>query len=328
MIRTLYRHRSGAIVPDLPDEQLSAAIQDAQAALWLDITDTNPEELHQVLGNLFHFHPLAIEDTIADSHIPKVDNYGSYLFLVFHTVHQGQESVDFQTFEVDTFLGPNFLITIHREPMSNIDRLRDPSLHETYGLARGPAMLLYELLDRQVDTYTPLIEQFERRLESLGDLIFTQNMSQRVERELMDDILTAKSSSLRLRRILIPQRDLITKLSRDDYGVIPAQSRIYYRDVYDHMLRIADLAESMRDLATSTMDTYLALVNNRMNEIMKVLTVMSTIFIPLSFLAGVYGMNFNTMPELQQPWAYPLLWMLFLSIAGGLLLFFRRRGWV
>jgi magnesium transporter len=145
---------------------------------------------------------------------------------------------------------------------------------------------------------------------------------------MLNELLTAKSSALRLGRMLAPQRELVSRLSVGEYPVVPQTVRIYYRDVYDHMARLTNLAESMRDLATSTIETHLALVNNRMNEVMKVLTMISTIFIPLSFVAGVYGMNFDHMPELAHPWAYPAVWGIFLSISAGMMVFFRRRGWI
>ncbi len=327
MIRTLYRHPSGTVM-DLAADQLAEGIKDNRATLWIDMLNPTQEEYELVLTQLFHFHPLAVEDAIRDSHVPKVDDYNSYLFVVAHTIHLGDERMDLDTHELDMFLGQNYLITMHDVTMSNIDRLWDPTYHDERGLARGSAMLLYELLDRQVDTYTPLIDQFEERLETLGDQIFHSNSTRGPEQELIEAILTAKSTALRLRRILGPQRDLLNRLARDDYAVIPARTRIYFRDIYDHLLRVADLADSMRDLASSTMETHLTLVNNRMNEVMKVLTIISTIFIPLSFLAGVYGMNFAFMPELNQPWTYPALWMIFLAIGGGMLYMFRRRGWL
>lgn len=327
MIRTLYRHPSGTVM-DLAADQLAEGIKDNRATLWIDMLNPTQEEYELILTQIFHFHPLAVEDAIRDSHVPKVDDYNSYLFVVAHTIHLGDERMDLDTHELDIFLGQNYLITMHNVTMTNIDRLWEPAHHDERGLARGAAMLLYELLDRQVDTYTPLIDQFEDRLETLGDQIFHTNSTQGPELALIEEILTAKSTALRLRRILGPQRDLLSRLARDDYAVIPARTRIYFRDVYDHLLRVADLADSMRDLASSTMETHLTLVNNRMNEVMKVLTMISTIFIPLSFLAGVYGMNFDFMPELNQPWTYPALWGIFLTIGGGMLWMFRRRGWL
>ena len=160
----------------------------------------------------------------------------------------------------------------------------------------------------------------------MGDQIF-ENAGADSSR-ILNDLLTAKSSALRLRRVLVPQREVLGRLMRQDYAVIPADQRIYYRDIYDHLARLADLADSMRDLATSTIETHLALVNNRMNEVMKVLTVFAAIFIPLTFLAGVYGMNFEYMPELSSHWSYPMIWVVFISIVVGMLWYFRRRRWI
>ncbi|MEZ4734088.1 MAG: magnesium/cobalt transporter CorA [Caldilineaceae bacterium] len=328
MIRILYRHRSGTIITDLPQEQLTQAIRDSQARLWIDLMAPTAEESQLVLTQLYHFHPLAIEDAINESHVPKVDDYGNYLYLVFHTVNLGDERMDIHTNEIDVFLGANYLVTLHDAPRSSIDRLWHEENHQHKGLARGPSFLLYELLDRQIDTYTPLIDHFEEQLELLGDQIFRSQQRRGEEERLLNDILTAKSSALRLTRILTPQRELLYKLAHNNYSIIPAEARIYFQDAYDHLARLSDLAVSMRDLSGSTIETHFALVNNRINETMKVLTIISTIFIPLGFLASVYGMNFHFMPELDEPWAYPVLWLSFLAISGGMIYFFRRRGWL
>jgi magnesium transporter len=328
MIRILYRHRSGTVVTHLPLAQLGDAMRDSQARLWIDLAAPTAEEGQAILAELFKFHPLAIEDAVNDSHVPKVDDYGSYLYLVFHTVAMGDERMDIHTYEVDVFLGTNYLITMHEFPRDSIEKLWNEHSHQQGGLARGPAFLLYELIDRQIDSYTPLLDRFEEQLEHLGDQIFRQNNRGTGEEVLLNDILTAKSSALRLGRILIPQRELLYRLSRNSYAVVPSDVRIYFQDAYDHLARFSDLANSMRDLSSSTMETHLALVNNRINETMKVLTMISTIFIPLSFLAGVYGMNFAFMPELYSPWAYPLLWVLFIAIALGMMRYFRGKGWL
>jgi magnesium transporter len=325
MIRTLYRHRSGTIVIDLPKEQLASAAKDAQARLWIDLVDPTEEEARWIFLEIYRFHPLAVEDAIQDAHVPKLDDYGHYLYLVFHTVNLGEKRMALATHEMDVFLGANFLITMHEDARESLDKIWTSEAHQQNGLARGPAYLLYELLDRQIDSYIPILDRFEAELEALGDALFRK--PKRNEDAMLNDILTAKSSSLRLHRILAPQRELLHRLSRNDYAVIPADARLYFHDVYDHLVRLNDLAESMRDLAGSTIETHLALVNNRMNEVMKVLTMISTIFIPLSFIAGVYGMNFEFMPELHQRWSYPLVWLIFISIAIAMIQFFRRRGW-
>jgi magnesium transporter len=326
MIRILYRHRSSGIVGELPVEKLQAAVQDKLLNLWIDIQTPSDGEARKVLEEVFRFHPLAIEDALQDTHVPKLDDFGTYLFLVVHTVTLGDERMDLHTHEIDIFLGGNYLVTMHEAPRATIDRLWQIDMHDSHGLARGPAFLLYEILDRQLDSYIPLVDQFEERVEALGDQIFQTRNGQKAD--MLNDILTAKSSALRLRRFLIPQRELINRLATLDYAVIPHETRIYFRDVYDHMVRLADVTEQMRDLAGATIDTHLAIVNNRTNDIMRLLTIISTIFIPLGFVAGIYGMNFDFMPELHWRYGYAFAWTIFLTIAGSLLYVFRRRGWL
>jgi len=327
MIRVLYRHRSGTLIDDLPLQQMPAALKDAQARVWIDLQGATPDEYQLVLEQTFRFHPLAVEDAINEVHVPKVDDYGSYLYVVVHTFRLGDERMDIDTREIDIFLGANYLVTSHEQPSEAIDRLWEKEYHQERGLARGAAMLLYELLDRQLDRYIPLLDQFEARVEELGDVIFTGD--KRIdERAALNDILTAKSSALRLRRILLPQREVFARLARDHYEAIPGDARRYFQDLYDHITRLADLAESMRDLVNGTMTTLLTLSSNRLNEVMKVLTIISTIFMPLSFIAGVYGMNFRFMPELGWAWAYPVVWLIFITLVALMLRAFRQRRWI
>lgn len=326
MIRVLYRHRSGALVDDLPIDQVPSALKDPQARIWVDLENPNEQEQKMVLADLFHFHPLAVEDVINEAHIPKLDDYGGYLYLVVHSLIVGEEPMDIDTKEIDIFVGQNYLVTIHELPSNTVNKMWHREYHLERGLARSISLLLYEILDRQVDSYMGLLDQFETRIEELGDIVFQIRSSQ--ENAIINEILTAKSSALRVRRVLLPQREVFEHLATDDLSAIPSESRIYFQDLYDHITRFADLAESMRDLVQSTMTTHLTISSNRLNEVMKVLTIISTIFMPLSFVAGIYGMNFHYMPELSQPWGYPMVWVVFLVIAGAMILFFRRRHWL
>lgn len=335
MIRILYRHSSGALVHDLPVEQLASAIRDTNAAVWVDMQDPSSAEQQKVLDDIFNFHPLSIEDTTNSVLLPKINDYRRYLYIVIHSIYPSEELVNLISAELDIFLGPNFLITIHEREMSSINGLwAEADHHNREGLSRGPALLLYEILESQVDRITRLLDNFEAELERLGDIIFQKgdpstSSGQRISKEsLLDDLLTAQSSALRLNRVLQPQRDLMHRLSQTDYSVIPAPARPYFADIYDHLSRMVGLVDSMRQLAHSTIEIYMALSNNRMNEIIKLLTIISTIFLPLSFLAGVYGMNFRYMPELGWPWSYPLVLLTFVGVAGAMLYFYRRRGWL
>jgi magnesium transporter len=334
MIRILYRHTSGALVHDLSVEQLASASRDTNAVVWVDMQDPTAEEQEKILESIFDFHPLAVEDAMNSVLLPKINDYRRYLYVVIHSIYPGEELVDLISSELDIFLGPNFLITIHEREMSSINGLlADKEHHHQEGISRGAALLLYEILESQVDRITRLLDNFEAELERLGDIIFEQSDISR--ESLLDDLLTAQSSALRLNRVLQPQRDLMHRLSQTDYSVIPASVRPYFADIHDHLNRMVGLVESMRELAHSTIEIYMALsnqrmneVNQRMNEIIKVLTIISTIFLPLSFLAGVYGMNFQYMPELGWPWAYLLVWVAFVAVAGLMLRFFRKRGWI
>jgi magnesium transporter len=327
MVRIFYRHTSGTLVRNFPLHQLSAAVREGNANLWVDMLNPTEAEYNEVLQTIFAFHPLAVEDAAKSLLVPKINDYRRYLFIVIHSVYYGTKPVDLTSSEMDVFLGPNYLVTIHDREMSAIDELwQNESFHQDEGLAQGSAMLFYELLDRQVERFMRLLDQFEVELERLGDLIFQRgNVS---DESLLDDILTAKSSALRLARVLVPQRDLMLRLANNEHSVIPSGARVYFADIHDHMVRMVGLVEGMQELVRSTVDIYLALANNRMNEIMKVLTIISTIFIPLSFVAGIYGMNFLFMPELNQPWAYPLIWVIFIAIAGTLLSYFRKWRWI
>jgi len=327
MIRILYRHTSGALVHELPVDQLPSASRDTNAVLWVDMQNPTPEEQQKILEEIFNFHPLAVEDATNSVLLPKINDYRRYLYIVIHSIYPGDELVHLISSELDIFLGPNFLITIHEREMASINSLlAEKEHHNREGISRGPALLLYEILESQVDRITRLLDNFEAELERLGDIIFQKGDISK--ERLLDDLLTAQSSALRLIRVLQPQRDLMNRLSQTDYSVIPAPARPYFADIHDHLSRMVGLVESMRELARSTIEIYMALSNNRMNEIIKVLTIISTIFLPLSFLAGVYGMNFHYMPELSWPWAYPLVWVAFITVAGLMLRFFRKRGWV
>jgi magnesium transporter len=327
MIRILYRHSSGALVHELPVEQLASAIGDSNAVVWVDMEDPTLEEQQKILVDALTFHPLAVEDTINSVLLPKINDYRRYLYIVIHSIYPGDELVHMISSELDIFLGPNYLITIHEREMSSIDGLwLDMEHHGSEGISRGPALLLYEILESQMDRIARLLDNFEAELERLGDIIFQKGDISR--ESLLGDLLTAQSSALRLNRILQPQRDLMHRLSQADYSVIPASTRPYFADIHDHLTRMVGLVESMRELTRSTIDIYMALSNNHMNQIIKVLTVISTIFLPLSFLAGVYGMNFRYMPELGWPWAYPLMWVVFIAVAWLMLRIFQKRGWL
>lgn len=322
MIRSLYCHSSEQPIWNLSPEQMRQAAQDTNGLLWVHLEQPSDQEFQTILNEIFHFHPLAIEDCQSNGYqSPKLDNFGSYLFFIVHGLRPG---LDIQTTELDCFLSKNYLVTCSLIPDMPFVRSiwqrveRDERLYR-----QGADWLCYALLDEMIDGYMPLIDAMDEEIDQLEDHVLAHPQPDTLTR-----ILALKHNILTLRRIIIPQREVLNRLSRDDMPQISPQRRIYYRDIYDHLVRIHDLSESVRDVVSGALDIYLSATSNRLNEVMKALTIVSTIFLPLSFLAGVYGMNFVHMPELQWPFSYSLVWASFAIIAGGMLLFFKRRGWL
>ena len=292
--------------------------------LWVSLEQPTREETLSVLSGLFHFHPLAIEDCFSDGYqTPKIDDFRDYIFIIAHAVHSHQNFEELETSELNLFLGKNYLVSYFKDntpsPTQTIwDRLeRDERLYQ-----HGSDYLCYAILDQTVDEYLPLIDHVEDEIDALEDVVLAHPTPNTLQR-----ILQLKHAIMTIRRIISPQREVLNRLSRDEFSQIDAYSRIYFRDIYDHLVRIQDMTESLRDIVAGDLDIYLNSTSLRLNEVMKALTIVSTIFLPLSFLAGVYGMNFQYMPELSQPWAYPLVWFVFFLTASGMLWFFKKRQW-
>ncbi|NMC52861.1 MAG: magnesium/cobalt transporter CorA [Chloroflexi bacterium] len=304
---------------------IQACLADQDGLLWVSMEDAQPADFQAIMQDIFHFHPLTIEDCQSVGYQPpKVDEFKEYLFTIFHALSTTYPDGDLETRELDCILGPNYLVTSYQglqmAPVASIwERIkRDQRL-----VQNGADFLFHAVIDQLVDDYMPFLDQFDNEIDALEDQVIEKPQQPTLER-----ILALKHNIVTLRRILSPQREILNRLSRDDLQLIKTSNRIYFRDIYDHVVRIQDLSESIRDIVSGTLDTYLSVTSNRLNEVMKALTIVSTIFLPLSFVAGVFGMNFKHMPELNWPWGYPLAWVLFIAITIGMVLFFKRRGWL
>jgi magnesium transporter len=287
VIRALYFTHEQLLTP-LPLERFSEALQDAGGLLWVDFENTPAESDEPVLREVFDFHPLAVDDALQESHVPKLDDWDSFLYIVLHAVaydHETSSEVD--TLELDVFLGANFMVTHHDQSLPALDRVWESCQRDDRHLRKGADHLLYRLADEVVGSYMPVVEQIDLAVDEIEDLVFDRPSPQVLER-----IFSLKRAILHLRRIIGPQREVLNKLARDDYAVIDNKARVYFRDVYDHLVRLHDITESIRDLVSGTLDTYLSVINNRMNDIMKTLTIITTLFMPISFITGFFGMNF------------------------------------
>lgn len=325
MIRSVFISPEHERLHDLSMLELRSALKEPNGLLWVDLEQPDQEESNLILHELFQFHPLAVEDAISEGYqTPKVDDFDNYLFIIMHAIQVDDDYADISLHEVDFFVGKNYLVTIcHGQSNEPIEDVRKRILKDERLLQHGSDFLCHGILDAIVDDYLPVLDELDDELEKLEDMVLA-----RPRPNLLERLLQIKHSLIFLRRVISPQREVMNRLSRDEFNVIDEQSRIYFRDIYDHLVRFQDLLESLRDVVGGAMDIYLNSTSLRLNEIMRALTVVSTIFLPLSFVAGVYGMNFSTQyPAYDWRYAIFIFWGICISVATGMLVFFKRRGW-
>ena len=303
--------------------EIKAALA-AKKHIWIDLERQSPEA-DELLKDTLKIHPLTIEDIWGPRSHPKIDDFDGYLYIIIHGI--GARTKDkLDLVEVDVVIGDTWLLTHDREGLVT-DDIGTELDHSPRLLQKGVPWLAHAVLDRAVDRYLPVIDQLDTEIEQLeNDVLEKAGTPQ--GKKILGQILGFKRTLQELRRTSIHQREILLRLSRGDFGEIPAEAIPFYRDVYDHFLRINDIAEGYRDLVTSALDAYLSVQSNRMNEIMKTLTLISTVMLPLTFIAGVYGMNFDKMPELHWGFGYPYALILMAVVGLAILLYFRHRGWI
>jgi magnesium transporter len=309
-----------------------ASYLDTASVSWIDVLGLGNQDTWRGLGKVFNLHPLTQEDVVNVPQRPKVEDYENQLVIIAWMVMLNQDSDNdgFYKEQVSLILGKHYLLTVQEEPKYDCFGAVRDRIRTNKGIIRkqGADYLAYTLLDAIIDGFFPVLEEYGERIDELEDEVVINPT-----RKTLEKIYKIRRELLTLRRAIWPQRDAINALIRDGSNLISPDVRIYLRDCYDHTVQVMDMVETYRELTSGLMDVYLSSVGNKMNEIMKLLTVISSIFIPLTFIAGVYGMNFNTekspwnMPELNWYWGYPLCLALMLAIAGGLVFFFWRRGW-
>jgi magnesium transporter len=297
------------------------------AVTWVNVAGVGHEETIRQLGQIFHLHPLALEDVVNVHQRAKVEQYGEQTYVVLRMPYA---NAHLETEQVSLFIGRNFILTFLEDPGDVFDQVRI-NLRGAAGRLRseGPGYLAYALIDAVVDAYFPLVESFGERLDALEDEVI-----ERPSRRAIAEVHDAKHDLRTLRRAVWPLREAISSLYRDASALFNEETRIHLRDCYDHAVQIIDIVETYRELGSDLTDLYLSSLSTRMNEVMKVLTVISTLFMPLGFITGLYGMNFNpnaspwNMPELNWRWGYPYALSLMAMSTIGMLYFFRRRGWL
>ncbi|MGG6292802.1 magnesium/cobalt transporter CorA [Leptolyngbya sp. AN02str] len=303
---------------------------DTESISWVDVRGLGSEDILQRLGQVFNLHPLVLEDVVNVPQRPKYEEYTGQVLFIARMVTPVESGQGFYSEQVSFILGKHYLLTVQEEPEYDCFGPVRERIRQGKGNMRKKHAdyLAYCLIDAIIDGFFPVLEAYGEALEELEDEVVAKP-----DRYTLEKIHSLKRELLTLRRTIWPQRDAINTLIRDSSDLISDEVRVYLRDCYDHAVQVLDMVETYREVASSLMDVYLSSVSNRMNEVMKFLTVVSSIFIPLTFIAGVYGMNFNpdssplNMPELEWFWGYPLCLLVMGSIALGLILYFRKQGW-
>jgi len=318
---TVFVHQNGQTrsVDRVEPEWLDPA---SGAMLWVDLMAPGEAE-RRLLSEVFSFHPLAVEDAVSALQFPKIETYPGYLYVVLHGIHAEPQHTQFATRDVDFFLGRNYLVTVHDGDSHSINTIREMCNRHEHILKEGPVSLMHRIVDRMIDNYRPVFEEIEARVGRLEEEAFAghERLSRRVMR-LKRDVSS-------MRRVLVPQRDAIGRLARREFPMISDEMTYRFRDVYDHVVRLTEEAILFQDRITGIFEVNLSSVSNRLNQVMKLLTVMSTIFLPLTVLTGMWGMNitiphFPGGPEVQFWWIFGLM----VVICVAMLVFFRRNKWL
>ena len=328
MIRSLYFAPNKPIRKELPPEEFIKAARDRRGLLWVDF-ENEPAETCLPILQAFGFHPLAIDDALQEVHVPKLDDWGDYLYIVLNYVdiHKNTTHWETETEELDIFLGANYVITLHDSPIPAINEAWVACDRDPRTLQGGPDHLLYKIADNIVAGYMPVVEKIDVAIDQIEDEVFDRPAPRTLEK-----LFALKRILQAMRRILLPQREVLNKLARDDYKVIDPRDRVFFRDIYDHLVRLHDLNESLRDLVSGALDSYLSVVNNRMNDVMKTLTIITTLFMPITFVTGFFGMNFFEPVAGLVGWTTREVFIATLSIMllfpVGMFIWMRSRTWV
>jgi magnesium transporter len=296
---------------------------DSGVILWVDFDEPTPEEA-RLLRDVFHFHELSIEDALAEIHQPKIESYGEYLYLVLHGIDFSARQHRFRTKDVDFFLNPKYLVSVHHGLSRSVGRVADACTRNGRVLEEGTPALLHRIVDTMVDNYRPEVEKLAQRLDKLENQVF-----ERPDPKLARAILEFKKDVASLRQVVLPERDAVGRLARREFPYISEQVAYRFRDVHDHLIRLSDEAMFFQDRVSVILDAHLSAISNQLNTVMKVLTVISTIFMPLTFITGLYGMNI-TLPHFglgPEPFFWALLAVM-LAICAGMLAWFRSRRWI
>ena len=324
----VYRKGSEAVEEGFTADELPELLADKTNVVWVDLMGETPEQVEQAVGilaNVFRFHHLTVEDSIETRNQPKIEAYPDYIYFIVHGVKPDEtSSFNFATKELDGYLGDNFVVTFHKERFRSIKIVKQQLRSSTFACRRGAAYVLHQILDQLVDLYMPIVDDFDDTINKLEERVLRMQGGNLILQELMK----LRRSVARLRRISARQLDVLYRIAHGEFPQIPENQLPFFRDVHDHLQRISDLAENYRDLVGGLFDIHFSVIATKTNDVMKTLAVVSAIILPLSLIAGIYGMNFENMPELKSRNGYFLTLGVMVIVTVILLVYFWRRGWI
>jgi len=308
----------------VPSIEECLTLKDTPTVSWINIDGLHDIDLLEKLGKGFELHPLILEDILSTGQRPKFEDYEKYIFIVLKMLSLSEENQSVEVEQVSLILGPNYVISFQERIGDVFENIRD-RIRNAKGRVRkmGPDYLAYALIDAVVDNYFVILEKFGEKIEAMEEEVVVDPTEKTVQQ-----IHSLKREMIALRKSIWPLRELIAGLQKSESSLIKETTDVYLRDVYDHTIQIIDTIESFRDMVSGLLDIYLSSLSNKMNAVMKVLTIIATLFIPLTFVAGIYGMNFEYMPELKVRWAYGAVWLVMITIAVIMLFYFRRKKWL
>jgi magnesium transporter len=322
---SLYRRPDGVLEQDLPPLRLREIMESGEGELWVDIDSTSMHQ-HALLEKVFGFHPLAIEDTLSPGSRVKLEEYDRYIFVVVSGIRFDQATADpfdLETFNLYFFLGKNFLVTVHAVASPSCDTTRERLMRNPDLLGRGAEMTMHAIIDQAVDAYFPVVESLNDLVDRLEERLFDE-----FTEGLIQEIFKAKRAAFAFRRHIGPLREVLNVLTNRPSTYIRAETQLYYRDVYDHTIRIMESVDTTRDLLAGVLETYLSQTSNRMNRVMKQLSIVATLALPLIVVGGIYGMNFSQMPLTHHPLGFYMALGTMLVVAAVMLWWLRNNKWL
>ena len=322
-----YKKGESSVQRNISAEELSELLADEKCLVWVDLDVRNSADLKEaekLYKDVFNLHHLTIEDCREERNQPKVEEFSDYLFFIVHGIKSKANTANFITKELDGVLGKNYVITNRNEHFRSIESVKKEIKINPHLFKKGAGYLLHQILDRLVDFYMPIVDDFDIAINDLEDRVYEMETN---DNTILEEIMDVRRSVARLKRVSTRQLDVLYRISHGEFPQIPEELLPFYRDVHDHLLRISDMAESYRDLISGLFEIHFSVTANKTNEIMKFLALISATMLPLTLITGIYGMNFSNMPLLSSRYGYFITLGLMLLIFGGLIVYFWRKDW-